>query len=147
MFGVLRSPVFPVILLIFGITFSYLGHQDAKEFAALRDHGVRVEADITKVEWEESKRTHEARGFTAKIEFTTEEGETIRSETWITEDFARDLTERRVDPVMDVDYLPESPTTFRDTSKSDDSEGEKAFGRFMLLAAAVIFALRHFFKS
>ena len=23
-----------------------------KEFAALRDHGVRVEADITKVEWE-----------------------------------------------------------------------------------------------
>lgn len=48
---------------------------------------------------------------------------------------------------MDVDYLPESPTIFRDTSKSDDSEGEKAFGRFMLLAAAVIFALRHFFKS
>jgi hypothetical protein len=146
-FGVLRSPIFPVILLIVGITFSYLGYKDAKMFAALRDHGVRVEADITGLEWEESKRTHEVRGFTAKIEFTTNDGEKINSETWITEAFARDLKSGKAAPVVDVDYLPESPKTFRDTSKSDDSDGEKAFGHFMLLASVVIFALRHFLKK
>jgi hypothetical protein len=146
MFSVLRSPVFAVLLAVFGGVLIYNGHKHKVEFAALRDHGENAEAEISKLAWEEKRSNNDDRSYTAHIRFRTQDGQDISEEKSISSKLGRDLRNRTIEPVMTVRYLPESPRTFRDANDEEFSDGERGVGQFMLLAGAVLLALRFFIK-
>lgn len=144
MFRIFRSPLIALCLIGFGLFLVYAGHKNATEFAALRDHGKPAEAEITKLEWKEKKSNHDDSSYTAHVRFTTEDGREIHEETHVTAEFGRALRNQTGPSTMDIVYLPESPTTFRDASATDFSEGQGAVGGYMLLGGVVMLVLRFF---
>ena len=146
MFRMFRNPLIALCLIGFGLFLIYASHKNASEFAALHDHGKPAEAEITKLEWKEKKSNHDDSSYTAHVRFTTEEGREIREEMHLTTEAGRALRNQEGPSVMDVVYLPESPTTFRDASEADFSEGQGAVGRYMLLAGVAMLVLRFFMK-
>ncbi|MGM9481379.1 DUF3592 domain-containing protein [Roseateles sp. NT4] len=147
MFGFLRSPAVAVCLVGFGALFMFLGHKNAAKAAALNAHGKTAEAEITKLEWQEKKRSHEDSSYTAHIRFTTESGQEIRDEVGVPHELGRALRDKSAPAVMTVRYLPEDPHTLADVNKEDYSDAEKGVGRWMLFGGIAILVLRFFFSS
>ncbi|MEW9898500.1 DUF3592 domain-containing protein [Chitinivorax sp. PXF-14] len=145
MFRMFRSPLIALCLIGFGLFLIYAGHKNASEFAALRDHGKPAEAEITKLEWKE-KSNHNDSSYTAHVQFTTDAGREVHETMHLTTEAGRALRNQAGPSALDIVYLPESPTTFRDTSAADSSEGQGAVGRYMLLAGVTMLALRFFMK-
>ncbi|GHU10911.1 hypothetical protein FACS1894185_3250 [Betaproteobacteria bacterium] len=122
----------------------FAGDSNSKEFAALRDHGKTTEAEITKLEWTEKKRTHNDSGYKAHVRFTTEDGRTIQTEVHIKTEIGRAWRNKSVPSTMTVRYLPEAPSTLQDINREDHSGSQKEVGLYMLLAGLAIMIIRFF---
>ncbi|ANJ66702.1 hypothetical protein A9404_04315 [Halothiobacillus diazotrophicus] len=147
MFGLFRNPVIALCLIGFGVMLVYAGHKNGHEFGAMRDHGKTAVAEITRLEWREKKSNHDDRTYSAKVRFTTEDGQVVHEETSIPKEFGRDLRSKAVPAVMTVRYLPESPTTFWDVRTEDSSDAQGAIGGYMLFAGLVMLVLSFLFKD
>ncbi|MEY4564966.1 MAG: hypothetical protein RLZZ618_4243 [Pseudomonadota bacterium] len=144
MFSLFRNPLVALVLIGMGIFFIFSGHKSSAEVAALRDHGKTADAEITKLEWKEKKRSNADSSYTVHVQFKTESGETVADTLHITAELGRALRNRSVSSVMKVRYLPEAPHTIRAADAPDPTEGQGKAGGFMLLAGIAILAFRFF---
>lgn len=144
MFSIFRSVLFPWILIAFAAVFMFTGRKHGEDFAALRDHGVTTQAEITELEWRKRKNTNSESGHVAHIQFTMENGSQTRETVSISESLARQLRAKEIPWSMDIIYLPEAPSTVIKADHTDNSDGEKGVARFMLMAGIAVLVLRHF---
>lgn len=144
MFGFIRSALFPWFLIILAVVMMGAGRKNGVEFAALRDHGVTTVAEITELEWRRQKNSNSESGHVARIQFTTEDGQKVRETVSISEDLNRQLRAREIPWNMDINYLPEDPSTLRRADDSDQSDSQKDMARYILLAGIGTLVLRYF---
>ena len=147
MFRILFSPMVAVCVVVFGVFLMYAGHKNATKFSALRDHGKKTKAEVTKLEWKEKKNTHADSLYTAHVRFTTEDGREIRTEVGVAAELGRALRSNSVPSTMTVRYLPEAPSTLQDINQDDSSDAQKGVGRYMLLAGLAMLVIRFFFSG
>ena len=146
MLRLLGSRLVAICLVVIGIFLIYAGHKNSVKFAALRDHGKTVKAEITKLEWKEKKTSHADSLYTAHVRFSTEDGREVRAEVGVPADLGRSLRGNTA-ATMNVRYLPESPSTIEDVNKDDPSEAQSGIGRLMLLLGLGILVVRFLFSK
>lgn len=142
MLKIFFSPLMAVCLSAVGALLVYAGHRNATEFAALRDHGKTAQAELTKIEWKEKKRSHADGRYTAHVRFTTENGREVREKMNLPSELGRAIRGGAAPAVMTVRYLPESPATFREVNDVDASDAQSGVGRLLLGAGVALGALR-----
>lgn len=147
MLDLLRNPLIAFVLIGFGVLLIYGGHKNGKEIAALQDHGLTAKAQITDLQWAEKKASHQDNDYSVQVSFKTKDGREIQQRKNISTALGRSLRNGDVLPVMSINYLPESPTSFRDVNDMDGAEEQGDGGRFMLLLGIVMLFIGFFTKK
>lgn len=130
----LRGIVFLIVLLVGGPIVLAMGYKESKDSAALADHGVVTDAQVSEVTW--STKRGRDRNFHAKVTFTTADNRTIHEDVSISNDLGKQLRDAPEDKpaLLSVRYLPEDTSTVALADHQDESGILYTVGGLMLLA-------------